>query len=316
MNIILSTDNNYVQHCCATIASILRNNNDVTIYVLTEGLSNKNEELIKGLVYSMGGTVFFLIVQSSLLAGFPMPKSITHISIATYYRLFVSSLLPHDVDKALYLDCDIIVRKSLLELWNTDISQYALAAVYQDDPLLLNTNELERLNIDSKYGYFNAGVILINLSYWRENQIEEKLYSYIINNYERIVFHDQDTLNAVLKEQTKCLDCTWNMHATFFTKMIYKFSSPHCLVYKQQILDGYGKDPAVVHFVGCYKPWNWECVHPYKNEYFKYLDLTPFNGWRPKPVYSFNSIKDRLRDTFPFRYLPFYSPDSHIIHFK
>ena len=316
MNIVLSTDNNYVQHCCVTITSILANNTDVRLFILSEGLYTSNVELIRTLVYSLGGTVDFIIVQSSLLSGFPMPESITHISIATYYRLFVASLLPEDINKIIYMDCDLVIRKSLKDLWDTDMTQFALAAVYQDDPLLLNTNEFVRLDIQPQIGYFNAGVIIINLDFWRENDVESKLVTYINENYDRIVFHDQDTLNAVLKNHTKCLDCTWNMHATFFTRAIYSFTSPHCIIYRQQILNGYGKDPSVVHFVGCFKPWNWDCVHPYKKEYYKYLELTPFRGWKPQPHYSFKSIKDRLRDTFPFKYLPFYDPNSHYINFK
>lgn len=69
-----------------------------------------------------------------------------------------------------------------------DMRGKPLAAVFQDDPLLLQGDEEARLGIGKDQGYFNAGVLVINLSYWRDNNIEKKLLEFIERNYSNINF--------------------------------------------------------------------------------------------------------------------------------
>jgi len=317
MNIVLASDNNFVQHCAVTMISVLNNNHGVHFYLLTEGLSEDNCSLLNDLVVNNGGRLDILIVTSDILKRVPMPQGIgfSHISVATYYRLFVASILPNTIDKIIYLDCDIVVRGDLSELDSLDMHGKPLAAVFQDDPLLLQGDEEVRLGIGRNQGYFNAGVLVINLSYWRNNNIERVLLDFIENNYSNIKFHDQDTLNAVLGPDTICLNCKWNMLSIFLSKALYAFTSERCVLYRQQIVDGAGKNPSVVHFVSRPKPWEWTCSHPYKRDYYYYLDKTPFTGWRPKPQWTFYNIKEKYKNSFPFRLLPVFNDSGIFIKF-
>lgn len=62
-----------------------------------------------------------------------MPK---HVTIATYYRLFITQVLPLEIHKILYLDGDMIVRKSLKTLFEANIDEYAIGVVHDmDEPL-------------------------------------------------------------------------------------------------------------------------------------------------------------------------------------
>lgn len=133
MNIVLATDNNYVQHCAITISSILRNNSDVTIYVLTEDLFENNKKILCDEVDAYNGKIEFVMVNKDIIDSLPMPSHVylAHISRATYYRLLLPSIIPIDVDKVIYLDCDLIVNHSLDELWNIDLDRYAIAACKQ-----------------------------------------------------------------------------------------------------------------------------------------------------------------------------------------
>lgn len=318
MDIVLSSDDNYVQHCAVTMVSVLRNNKNVKFFLLTEGLSTKNQKLLQNLVSQNGGRLKILTINNDILRHVPMPQniSVSHISVATYYRLFVASLLPSGIDKILYLDCDIVVRENLTELYSTEMDGYALAAVFQDDALLLQGDEFERLGIPSEQGYFNAGVLLINLKYWRDNIVENKLLNYIQANYLNIKFHDQDTLNAVLGKMTLCLPCKWNMLSVFLTKGLYKFTSKRCAKYRDEILSGSGKNPIIVHFVSRPKPWEWTCSHPYKSEYYKFLDYTPYKGWKPAKQIKLNSIKEKIKNMVPFKYLPIFKDEGIFIKFK
>lgn len=317
-HIILATDNNFVQHCAVTMVSILENNKDVFFYILTEGLNEKNTQIIHDLAESYNCGFEILSIDSSIVKKFPMPQTagFSHISTATYYRLFIASLLPESIEKVLYLDCDIVVRGKLDELFDLDLNGYSIAAVYQDDKILLQGDEYERLGLTAKDGYFNAGVLLINLKYWRINDVEHKLLSFIQENTANIKFHDQDTLNAVLTKSTKVLDCKWNTLSVFFTEAIFQFTSPRCVKYRNQILKGAGQNPTIVHFVSRPKPWEWSCSHPFKKEYYFYLDKTVFKGWRPKWSGSKKEIIDRIKNYPLLRKFKCFSRLGIFVRFK
>lgn len=54
--------------------------------------------------------------------------NIPHVSRHTYYRYAIAELFPQ-LDKALYLDADLVVRGSLAELWNTNLGGFLCAGV-------------------------------------------------------------------------------------------------------------------------------------------------------------------------------------------
>ena len=58
------------------------------------------------------------------------------------------------------------------------------------------------------------------------------------------------------------------------------------------------KNPIILHYTNR-KPWDYDSQHPLRNEYFKYLDLTPWKGFRPDL-----SLLNRIKRFF--RLLPFY----------
>jgi lipopolysaccharide biosynthesis glycosyltransferase len=284
MNIVLASDNNFVQHCAVTIVSILRNNANVVIYLLTEGLSSENENLLDNLTKENDGELHILTIQNEILKQFPMPdkKASEHISIATYYRLFVTMILPQEIQKVIYLDCDIVVRWKLDELWNTNLEGFALGAIYQNNEWAFRKNIFDRLSIPEKYGYFNAGVLLINLEYWRTNNVTNTLFSFIESNFSNIVNHDQDVLNAVLHKKTKALSCNWNLLPIFLLQGLDKLSFPNNSECNKTNTEKIKINPTVIHFVSRPKPWEYNCDHPYKNEYFYYLNFTPWKNYRPK----------------------------------
>lgn len=279
MNIICATDDNFVQHCSVMLASVLLNNQGVTVWILTEGLTEANRTILKNEVESKGGIFNCIKVDGEIISKLPMPShdSLSHISAATYYRLLISEILPNTVNKAIYLDCDIIVRGSLNELWNTDIDNYALGAVHQ---MWQEVEDAIRLGYPIEYGYFNAGVLLINLTYWREHSISSKLLDYLTLNYESILMHDQDALNAVLYNKTFMLPTKWNMLHYFFYPDSKTVKGIHLgkLVndykdYKKQLIYN-RKNPIVIHYVFKPKPWQDNCLHPFVMDYFDYAKKT------------------------------------------
>ena len=288
MDIVLATDNNFIKHCCVTITSILCNNNNVNVYIITEGLLPENENILKAQTEKFGGTFHVALVNKMIIAQLPMPKTAAqHISPATYYRLFVCELLPENVDKIIYLDCDIVVRGNLEPFWNTDVENRPLAAVYQRNSWAESTykgriSSYKRLDMKGAAGYFNAGSLLINLKYWRENSVQSKLLSFMRSHYEKIISHDQDILNGCLYKEVLPVSNIWNFRLPMNPEYYGKD-----FISTQEIKE-ITKSAVVIHFVNRPKPWEFACNHPYVKEYYKYLDMTPFAGWRP--AFSFKCI--------------------------
>lgn len=91
-------------------------------------------------------------------------------------RCYFSSILPQE-DKVIYLDTDLVIYNSLQELWDLDLTNYALAAVEDTNAI----NKFQRPFMNSLSNYFNSGVLVMNLKYFREHHFEEKLDE-LLNN--------------------------------------------------------------------------------------------------------------------------------------
>lgn len=282
INIVLATDNNYVQHCAVTIASILKNNSNVSIYVLTEDLSEYNKKILYDEVARFRSELHFVHIEKEIIDSLPMPSHafLSHISRATYYRLLLPNIISSDVDKVLYLDCDLVVNTSIYDLWGVDLECYALAACKQIGGL----RDACRLGIPQRYGYFNAGVLLINIAYWRQHNISEQLIDYLFNNGDKVVFHDQDALNAVLFEKCLYLHQQWNMNFATYSNEFLKLEED----YSQEISEAkcYQQNPSILHYSARIKPWDWKCTHPMIDLYYDYAKLTQhYNGLKYPSIF-------------------------------
>lgn len=108
-------------------------------------------------------------------------------------------VLPVTLDKILYLDCDIIVNGRIESLWNIDLKYYTIGAV--EDNIVISSEAPRRLGYPVQSSYFNAGVMLMNLSLMRDIQFTKNAFVYIEQHLKEIVYHDQDILNVLLYDQ-------------------------------------------------------------------------------------------------------------------
>ena len=288
MTIVLATDDCFAQHCAVTMRSVLEFNKDVEFYILTEGLTEENQQKLRNVAelppFKGGmGRVFFCKGDSEALMGFPMPDVKTEkISIATYYRLFITQLLPASVGKVLYLDCDLVVRGSLSELWETDMTGKALAAVhYPDCPTMTKNCMRLGLNPSPKgggqeggSGYFNAGVLLMNLDFWRTHNLPQRYFDFIAEGKYPLRQRDQDVLNAVTGAETASLPWKYNVMGNEL-ETIKEIVEGEQLEYVKSLEK---VDPVIVHFSFRLKPWEFGCRNPYKKDYRRTLKCTPYKG--------------------------------------
>lgn len=162
-------------------------------------------------------------------------------SEAVYFRLALHELLP--VPHVLYLDTDCIVLHDLDELLKVDASHHPLAAV-QD-------HFWRRGPHSDLSGYFNSGVMVCNLDWWRAVRLADRAYDFIRST--PCKFWDQDALNTLFEGEWLELEPFWNaFHFTEIGDVSWSDLSP------QQALSWWGhlEDRArVLHYVTGLKPW-------------------------------------------------------------
>lgn len=264
VNILCATDDNYAALCGIMLSSLLENNGDIlfNIFILTEGLDEEKKDKYCSLEEKYNAKITILQVNKSQFEKCPLWAG-DHLSVAAYYRLMAPELLPQEVDKVLYLDCDIIIHGSIKTLWSEDVREYAIGAVL--DAQFYNEEFYERLNIPKESRYFNSGVMLMNLKYWRCNNVTERCFDCINKNRQILKYHDQDTLNLVLKDETKLLPIKYNLQSPFLMQGLQERYS--CI--RNEIRLAIEK-PIIIHYIGGGKPWLGLSFHPFRAVFFKY----------------------------------------------
>ena len=197
-------------------------------------------------------------------------------------------MLPH-LDKVIYLDCDLVVCKDLQSLWKTDVKGVAVAMApdlwYQDK------ETLSRLGIENGK-YLNAGVIVMNLDYWRNNDIRNKLLSFIAEKGSKLTYLDQDAINVILQNERIQLQVKYNVTPYYFHKNLDNYPKEmHEEIYEARLA------PFVFHFLGPIKPWSLGCYLPGKELFKKYQKAS---GWWHRTVQK-HVLKRILYTLFPIR---------------
>lgn len=275
MHIVLSADKNYIMPTAVTMKSVCVNNQEVHFHlIIDDSVTEAMKRQLSGVVSAeKQQTVSFYKVDKQIFASFPaLGKVKTYISAATYYRLYLTELLPSTVDRVIYLDGDIIVRDCLSELWEFSLNECPIAAV---PDMAECQHDYHRLGYEPDLGYFNAGVLLINLAYWREKGCLKHFMHIITEEAERIKLHDQDVLNITFAQTKQILPLGYNFQNGFLFKKEYRECGDK---YDRDIEEYWNKKKKIVilHFTDTIKPWHLEDCNPYGYEFFKYYKMTPF----------------------------------------
>jgi lipopolysaccharide biosynthesis glycosyltransferase len=286
--IVCASDDNYAMPLAVTARSALENLNrdrSVVLFIIDGGIRNRNKQRILKTIESENCEVIFTPISQvstdsiEKLHAYTVTEGQTkkYLSIATYFRLFIPELLPKQIEKVIYLDCDLIIKGDLNQLWQIDLGENYLLAVRDSwmpsakDGLL----NYQQQGIEPNAKYFNAGVLVINLKKWRVDNIFPRAIECLNQNKEYIRFADQDILNTLFSGQWGELDPRWNV-----TARVYEYSSWEESPYSEDVYNNLiNKDPYIIHFVSGEKPWNSRDV-PLKEHFFHYVDRTAWSGWR------------------------------------
>lgn len=247
--IAFAVDQNYVPYLKYAIKSVVANckrgNLDIIVLHAGELDARAISEYFKGKPnLSIRYMDISDIVQREIAPYFVQAN---HLTMAATYRLFLPNLLPN-YDKVIWLDIDIVVTGDIAELFGTELGDCWFGAVV--DVALENGLSHEsaawrrergqlwakKYNFEPWEGYFNSGVLLMNLAALREANVRKRLIEIAVDPYSELL--DQDALNVVCRGHVKYLEKRWNFQAQSGSGWVE---------------DGVG----IVHFVGPDKPWSW-----------------------------------------------------------
>lgn len=242
MHIVCAADANYGAHAGITFSSVLNANvgEQIHLHLFSDGVTATDITRIAGMARRAGAQLSTYNTKQKLdrVLKVPVPKA-SYISRTMYSRLFLSELLPLEISRAIYLDCDVICVGSLRELWNVGETAALLAAV-RDVWIDKRQEHKASLGMPAESTYYNSGVLLINIEAWRRNKVWGRLLDFLsqreIRNY-----GDQDIINEVLWREIVELPRRWNVGVT----------SPTPGDALAQV-----EAAANIHFWGGVKPWH------------------------------------------------------------
>ena len=166
------------------------------LFVLHDGIDGPLRDQLES-VLDGTASVEWLDPRSPATAGALLPN---YLPQASLFRLRTGDLLPDHVDRVLYLDADVIVRRLLRELWTADIGDCLAGAVRDPNvpwagaPLGLPWRDVE---VAADAPYFNAGVVVIPLDRWRSEQLGRRALELLARR--RLRHADQCARNVVMK---------------------------------------------------------------------------------------------------------------------
>ncbi|MBQ8444147.1 MAG: glycosyltransferase family 8 protein [Clostridia bacterium] len=214
--IFFASNNNYVPYLDVAITSILKNASkeyDYEITILNTGIDTLHQDILSR-HSSKNVTIKFFDVESALAPIKEKLRDVHYFTLAAYYRLFIEKLFPQ-YDKALYLDCDIVVCGDISQLFNTNLEDKLVGAINEQNcrkaPLF--TRYINKVTGIDPYKYFNSGVLVLNLKEIRKFNLLDK-FIYLLTTYNfDTVMPDQDYLNILCKDRVKLIPNGWNYEA-------------------------------------------------------------------------------------------------------
>lgn len=249
--VVFATNDDYTLFCYTAIYSLIKHaniKNTYKIFVFVTNVSEDNCNLLESL--SCGHAEVKCLNVSEYTDRVHLEKSI-HLTIETYYRLFIPLILP-EYEKVLYLDSDICVLADLEELYNVDINTYPIAAVLDVPCDSLKEHSLDIGGLDCQKT-FNAGILLINNKVFEMQKIREKCLALLEEDYKRdkrkLIFADQDALNIVLYQNFKQIDKRWNCQPQYLWRL-ESIDEPLRSKYIAECDNAF-----IMHYAGDRKPW-------------------------------------------------------------
>lgn len=278
--ICYACDDGFVMQMGISISSLFevhKNIINTPIYFLACGVSAQNVEMLANIARKYSQS-FNVIDVGDKLASMAKKYSLKTYgetkSFGTYARLFMADLLPNFIDTILYVDCDTVINDDLSDVLKIDLSALACGMVSDTvSGIFKNRN-----GFNAGTCYCNAGIMLANLKFWRDNNSSDALWKYFLSG--NMNLPDQNAFNAVFENLIYKLPLKYNV-----SSRVLALSEAEILrlcrgstYYSQDEIRSAKQNPAIIHYVSdaLGRPWELDCKLKSKGPWNSYFERSPW----------------------------------------
>lgn len=187
--IVLGADNNYRDKLETTIKSICYHNRDLKFYIFNEDIPKEWFYLMEKRLEKLNCEILNIEIDAEKVKYFSTPDE--HIKYMTYFRYFIAEFVKED--RALYLDCDMVIHGNINPLFQKDFEGNYIIAVP-----------------DGWYkNIFNAGMMMVNVHKWKTDNICQNLLELTAEKHQEI-YGDQGVLNLLFENKWKKVSPHYN----------------------------------------------------------------------------------------------------------
>lgn len=314
MNILITISDSYVPYAGVMLQSLADSNPELTfdVYIICPDISQTSKKMLD--------EQFKNEKSEAIRLEFPdipqnindeinrmAPYLVKSLNTSFILRLYSPRIIPEHIHQILYMDVDTLVISPLSELATMQLNQTTALAAVKD---LVRGDDYQRLGInESNHIYFNSGIMLLNLDYWRKNMVGEKCLELLRKNSTLYMMPDQDALNVVCQGHVEYLHPKFNCLIFFFAKR--EFLDARIRKEERENIREATECPAIIHYVFVNKPWHKDSFLPKKDLWMATLHKTV---WKNIPIKYKNGLKGWVRNTFKivkYNILPFFGFQSN-----
>ena len=300
-HIIYASDANFAEMLGISLTSVLENSRDmedIRVHILDMGIEIADKEKIESVCRFYNRSAPHWIPVEDITGVLDMDVEADRGSTAQFARIFISRHIDESIDRVLYMDCDIVARKSIRELWNLDLKGKTIAALLDAFSRAYRHN----IGLEPDDIMFNSGVMLIDMRRWRLLNIEDQVLAFIRSRRGAVEKGDQGALTAVLSRDCLCFDPKFNSVTIFYDftyREMLSYRKPPDF-YPEKVIKRAKEDPTLIHYTLSFlskRPWMVGSRHPWKDEWLKYKAMSP---WHDAPLRE----EHRGRSVYMLRKMP------------
>ena len=282
MNVIYTCDNNYIWIMGISAISLFETNKhikDLSVYLLGENISDENKSILWTIAEKYERKINVIDVPE---LDIPDVLVSTRWPLSAFTRLFSGQLLPENIHKVLYLDCDTIVRGDISRLSEVDVLNSICFGIKD----CIGSTYKQNIGLKKNSVYINAGVILFNLDELRKIDIKTVVDKYMTRYLKLISYADQDILNGIFCGRIGILESKYDVmtiNVAHSYEEINTLRKPTAFYSKDELAAGVA-DPTIIHYTAnmrIIRPWFSNTDHPLASEFRKYMGMSP---WKDKKL--------------------------------
>ena len=258
IDILYCFDKNYNKQAGSSISSLASKIDEkINLYIIHENPESFKSIEKKLLPYEQINKIHMYKFEDK---GYDFPNlQGSHVSQATYFRLFIENYLPTDIEYLTYIDADVICLNNPIGHIKNTIEQMKLngfnIAGRVEGTEEISKEYFEHLGFSGKE-YFNAGVVVINFENWIKQSMTKSLLKIMEEKYSRITYWDQDVLNSYYLGNFLHLNEYLN-----FNLDLNQYSEDSFQHIKNNVI--------FLHYSGNGKPWKYDSVYKKNSTFYQ-----------------------------------------------